>query len=143
MGAGGAGLSMDTQSIYWVAGGVAAIAAGMVVFDAFAARAIRNHLIAVGQPPARVRRRWLRRLFVRGFSLFGAAYWVTLESDEGRRRLFGYEPAGWLMRGASGVKRFSGGVWRDEFTPRRVESAADPMVLEAGVARSQRRAHRT
>jgi hypothetical protein len=99
----------------------AGVLAGLIVIlglwlDLVARKAIAERVRALGGNPTAIRRRWIRRLFVRGFSGLGVAYWVT-EGEDGRTRLYGYDPAGWLARSHSGVKRFSGGVWRDEHAP--------------------------
>jgi hypothetical protein len=106
----------------------AGIFAGLIVIlsvwlDLVARRAIAERVRALGGAPTGIRRRWIRRLFVRGFSGLGVAYWVT-EGEDGRTRLYGYDPAGWLARSHSGVKRFSGGVWRDEHAPARAVGTA-------------------
>ncbi len=102
---------------------VLAVVLIQVLLDVAARKAIWQRLTSLGMAPLGVRRRLVRRMRVRGLSLFGLVYWVEFADEDDRMRLFAYEPAGWVIREADGVKRWSGGVWRNEDKPFDPEAA--------------------
>jgi len=122
---------------FYLAAAAAAFAVVLMALalDVAARRAIRQRLVSLGMAPLGMSRRLFRRMRVRGLSVFGLVYRVEFEDEDERMRLFAYEPAGWLVREADGVKRWSGGVWRNEDPPFDPAAARDA----AAQRRSRRR----
>ncbi|CAN5206478.1 hypothetical protein BH11PSE2_BH11PSE2_06840 [soil metagenome] len=93
-----------------------AAVASFLIFSGLAAQAIARRAAVRDKRVVRIRRQWLRSLFVEDLTPFGLVYRVTTVSDEEGKahvRLYAFDIGQVFSRRNSMLRQLSGGVWRD------------------------------